>query len=773
MKQMLALRSTSILVRLLMIVVAALAPSLAFHAYAEIEARHVRQQLMEEEALRLLNLIVAQQQAVVDAAEQVLDVMAGAPSVQDNVPGECERLLVNLLKASSRYSNASVLDRDGHVVCAAVPVAHGVTVTDRAYFRRALETGRFAVGGYVVGRGSGQPTIQLGKPFLDQDGKVIGIVQVSLNLRWLAEAIDALPLPAGSIAAIADSDGVFLARRPGGMRDVGQTIQEQYRYLLEGDRARVYPSLISRDNGRRVIVAVSPPGATPSGLQATVALDEETSFAAVTQANRTGFLLIAAGAALGLVMTAALGGGLIRRPVARLLDVAERWRRGDLGARTGLDRDGGEFGRLAVAFEDMAATLHTRERTLRRLSGNLEARVQEEVTAREAAQQRAAQAERMQALGQLAGGIAHDINNVLQAAGGALRLIDRRSGDPAAVHRFAELGSQAIERGASVTRRLLTLGRHGDQRGGPVDLGDLLSGLREILTYTLGRGIHIQVAIPTGVPTIVADKGQLETVLINLATNARDAMPNGGTLRFEAAAEVVGGTGPRHPAALAPGNYVRLTVSDTGVGMDEATVARAREPFFTTKEAGAGTGLGLPIAFGFAEQSDGGLTIDSQPGVGTRVTLWLPQAVANPPPFVAEPSHSKTVEAAARILLVDDEDMVREVLARHLEDAGYRVMTAANGVDAVAWLAGGMRVDALVTDLSMPGMDGLALIRAVRESHPELPVVVLTGFAQDAVALAAGAGVGGAISLLRKPVTEVQLLDHISAILAGADLTGR
>ena len=410
------------------------------------------------------------------------------------------------------------------------------------------------------------------------------------------------------------------------------------------------------------------------------------------------------------------------------------------------------------------------EAELRRLTADLEARVHQEVAAREAAQARAAHAERMQALGQLAGGIAHDFNNVLQGVEGAASLIERRAGDEAGVRRLARLAIEAAERGASITRRLLVFGRRNDLRAEPVDVVALLGGLQEIFAHTLGSGITVQVNVAAGIPPLFADKGQLETVLVNLATNARDAMTGGGWLTLSAETEIVAADGPVYMAGLAPGRYVRLEVSDTGAGMDAATLARAEEPFYTTKQPGAGNGLGLPMAKGFAGQSGGALRIESGMDKGTTVTLWLPVVGSDKIRAAvqgdASTTKADTTAAADRVLLVDDEAVVREVLAEQLEDAGYRVLAAASGTEALALLAAGESVDALVTDLSMPGIGGLDVIRAAQERYPGLPAVLLTGYAGDGAALAVGGAVSGSFSLLRKPVSGVHLIDRVRALMA-------
>ncbi len=401
----------------------------------------------------------------------------------------------------------------------------------------------------------------------------------------------------------------------------------------------------------------------------------------------------------------------------------------------------------------------------RRINADLEQRVREEMAAREAAQRRAAHAERMHALGQIAGGIAHDFNNVLQAVSGGAALIERRPGDPERVLRNARMVLDAAKRGAAITSRLLAFSRRGDLRAENVDATALLTDMAEVLTHTLGGSVVCKVNAPIGLPPLFADRGQLETVLVNLATNARDAMPSGGTLSFAADVEMVS-TGLPHPAGLTPGRYIRIVVSDTGTGMDASILARVTEPFFTTKEAGKGTGLGLAMAKGFVEQSGGSLSIDSVVDQGTRIILWLP-SVTDVAGRQSDLDATLRREAAKpHVLLVDDDAIVRDVLSLSLEESGYRVHAAESGAAALALLEAGERVDIIVSDLTMPSMDGLMLIRSAQERRRGLPAVLLTGYAGDGAALAIGGAISWAFSLLRKPVSGAQLIDRISALLA-------
>jgi CheY-like chemotaxis protein len=327
---------------------------------------------------------------------------------------------------------------------------------------------------------------------------------------------------------------------------------------------------------------------------------------------------------------------------------------------------------------------------------------------------------------------------------------------------LARMILDASERGASITRRLLAFARRGELRAEPVEVADLLSGLQEVLSHTLGGAINVELCLGADLPPLFADKGQLETVLVNLATNARDAMPEGGTLTFTAETDPTASA----TANLQPGNYLRLTISDTGTGMEQPVLARAPEPFFSTKPVGQGTGLGLSMAKGFVEQSGGAMSIDSAPGQGTTIRMWLPTTTRTETRPAPLPPAPPRVEGGQHVLLVDDEVMVRETLTVSLEDAGYIVSCAAEGAEALEILASEVQVDVLVTDLSMPGMDGLALIEKARKHRPGLSAVLLTGYAGHGAQLAVSGFVSGAFTLVRKPVTAAHLIDQIEALLA-------
>jgi PAS domain S-box-containing protein len=383
-------------------------------------------------------------------------------------------------------------------------------------------------------------------------------------------------------------------------------------------------------------------------------------------------------------------------------------------------------------------------------------------------QEQLAQSEKLTALGQLAGGIAHDFNNIVQAVQGGAALIRRRSDDARAVGHLARLIEEAADRGASITRRLLSFARRDELKSEVLSPLSVLADITEVLQHTMGSGINVRLTtVGAEGLRIQADKGQLQTVLINLATNARDAMPGGGTLTLCLDENVIE-TVCLRAMSLPPGRYVRITVADTGEGMPPDVLARAAEPFFTTKPTGQGTGLGLSMARGFAEQSKGALHIESKPGTGTTITMWLPQATED----LAQRLRGEGLlglDRPIRLLLVDDEPLVREVLAEGLRERGFLPMQAKDGATALAIIEAGAEFDAMLTDYSMPHMDGVALISEVRRRRPGLPAILLTGNAgSDLEAKLTEDTVDRPnFRLMRKPIDADRLASQIVALIDG------
>jgi len=381
-----------------------------------------------------------------------------------------------------------------------------------------------------------------------------------------------------------------------------------------------------------------------------------------------------------------------------------------------------------------------------------------EIGQREHAEELLRQAQKMEAVGQLTGGLAHDFNNLLAGISGNLELLAARArqGRIGELDRFITAAQAAAARAASLTHRLLAFSRRQTLDPKPTALNRLVAGMEELIARTVGPGIALETAGGEGLWNTLVDPNQLENALLNLCINARDAMPDGGSLRIT--------TANRHLDAaeaalleLPPGAFVTLCVQDTGTGMTPEVMARAFDPFFTTKPVGAGTGLGLSMIYGFARQSGGQAHIESAPGQGTRICLFLPRhdgtvddaALAAVPP--APPA-----QAGETVLVVDDEASVRMLVAEVLQDLGYAAIEAVDGPSGLAVLRSDARIDLMISDVGLPGgMNGRQLADAGRSLRPDLRVLFITGYAESAVMSQPAPGVrpDPGMQVMTKPFT--------------------
>ncbi|QGN54739.1 response regulator [Novosphingobium sp. Gsoil 351] len=407
---------------------------------------------------------------------------------------------------------------------------------------------------------------------------------------------------------------------------------------------------------------------------------------------------------------------------------------------------------VAVIFQDVTNRRRA-EIALRDLNATLERRVEDAVAEREAATVQLREAQKLETLGQLTGGLAHDMNNLLSPIMSTLDMLERRyGGSDAGTARALDRAIRSAERAKTLVSRMLGFARRQTLETTAVDLARLMDGMHELIASSVGATIGIETRIAPSLPAVLADANQLELAILNLCINAKDAMPGGGRVTVEAA------LAPAPPPTLAPapGGYVLLQVSDTGWGMDEATLAKAIEPFFSTKEIGKGTGLGLSMVHGFANQSGGAFILNSRVGEGTRAELYLPVA-STPAAAVTVPHPPQTPAAAGRtVLLVDDEILVRMGTADMLEDLGHTVIEASNGADALELLAANPQIEAVVTDFTMPKMTGAQLAKLIRQEHGELPILLVTGYAAGDLDLA--------LPQLTKPFRQTDLAEALAGL---------
>jgi signal transduction histidine kinase/CheY-like chemotaxis protein len=379
-----------------------------------------------------------------------------------------------------------------------------------------------------------------------------------------------------------------------------------------------------------------------------------------------------------------------------------------------------------------------------------------EIDERRATEEALRQAQKLEAVGHLTGGIAHDFNNLMTVVIGNLLLASARVDKTSAEAPLLQGALQAAQRGAALIERLLAFARK--QRLDPrsLDLRGLVTGLEELLRRTLGPEIRLLISADPMLASAHVDANQVELAILNLTINARDAMPEGGTMCIAIESRHADG---QSPPELTSGDYIVLAISDDGTGMDEATLAQVFEPFFTTKEIGSGSGLGLSMVQGFASQSGGTVRIRSKPGEGTTVELWLPQADEPPSkPVVVDRSGLEIGRGVASVLLCDDDDGVRDLLSTILKSGGYTVREASGAEAALRILESKAEIDLLIVDYAMPGMNGIEVIRQARLRQPGLLSLLITGYA--------GVPTSAGVPVLRKPFTPDELARTVTDILA-------
>ncbi|WP_246337911.1 ATP-binding protein [Azospirillum oleiclasticum] len=573
---------------------------------------------------------------------------------------------------------------------------------DRAYFRPLVDgSSDLEISEAVNGRVSGQTVFALARAHTpgpgpgQQRGVAVASIRVDTFLSIYREAAPQL----NHSVALVKSDGTFIVRdsQLPPPADVRPAASHYFMRAIEGNDQGVFEGVSAVDGVRR-IVAFRKVAAYPLYVALAVGTD---AILAEWWTNMALYGALCLGAAVSLFLTAALA---LRRTAAERVALMN-W--------------------------------------------------QTEVERREQAEKALREAQKMEAVGQLSGGIAHDFNNLLQALSGCLIMIERRASQPS-IQPLLEAGRQAVDRGAKLTRQLMAFARREALRPEPVDVRDRLLTMSELLSGALRANIRLEVRLEPGLWPAEVDPTQLELAVLNLAINARDAMPDGGLLTIEAANTHLQ-PGSDHGGLR--GEFVRLTITDTGIGMSEDVAVRAFEPFFTTKEKARGTGLGLSQVYGFARQSGGVARIDSAPGKGTAVTLLLPRCTKPVLPPVRPVEHDAPA-TVRHVLLVEDDPIVAAVMAAAVVELGYQVSRASSAEEALAILSDGEPVDLLFTDVVMPGeMSGLDLARKVRRTRPDLPVLVTTGYSEE---IAQGSG----FHILPKPYDMRTLAEAVSAVLS-------
>lgn len=605
----------SLRVRLLILVLLAFVPAFGLLVYSALDQRRQSALEVQETALRLARLAASDQGRLIVETRQVLISLARLPQVHGRDASGCNALFASLRSEYPLYANLGAIDQDGRLFCSAIPVEGAVNLADRAYFRRALETGEFTIGDYQVGRVTKRATINVAQPAVDEDKRVQAVVFAALDLDWLNRFVSDARLPAGSTLTVVDGKGTILVRYPDSERWVGKALPEDsiVKTLLQDGAAGVAEA--TELDGVKRLIGFSQLAGTPAtgAVHLTIGVPSATAFAAVNRRLVRNLVVLGVLAVLALVASRFAADAFVIRRVDQLVAATRRLAGGDLSARVEARPGGGELGELARAFDEMAAALE-RDRDER------------ERNQREMERQRDAlyRAERMADLGRLAAGVGHELKNplaVIAARVELLRLMVEQGGvapEPVARH-VGSLG-EASERMKRIMEGLSTYAKPPRPEPQRLDVGELLGSTGELVAYTARKhDVQVTVDVPEKVPAVVGDRSQLMQVLLNLATNAIEAMAEtGGRVTLRARAET---------------ERVTIEVSDTGPGIEAERLERIWEPFYTSKPDG--TGLGLSIVRALVEDQPGAaIIVTSTCGAGTTFTVTMPAATEEPEPHV-------------------------------------------------------------------------------------------------------------------------------------------
>ena len=711
---------------------AALLPGFALLFWIRGEARMADRDRVNSEATQLAQLVAETQTSRTSGVEQLLATISTMQVVRDADPTACSARLAAVRRLSSAgYLNFGMADLTGRVLCTAVG-SPGVSIADNPAFKEASLTGALAMSPTARGRMTGRPVFVYNRKIRFETGTE-RMFFVGFSLDTMATSLARVPLPPNASLGLIERGGLVITANPRGAEASIQRAATMFGKSGVGSDSTI---TLTDDRGITRTFAKVLVGA-PDNLIAIAALPVDSR-----NADASTMTAMAIFGASSLAMIAAalfLAGITTRRPLRALVHAAERVRDGDFSVRAGLTSVSPDLRALSDGFDAMTSQLQQREQSTR-------------------------QTQRLEAFGQLAGGVAHDFNNLLTVIIGYSEEL-RTQVTPAGRIDLEEVLS-AGKRAKDLTQQLLAFGRQQVLKTEPVQINRVVTDLARMLQRVIGEQISLDLALQPALPIIRGDRTQLEQVITNLVVNARDAMPHGGSVTIatdtlRVAADEASGTGD-----VPPGHYARLSVTDTGVGMNAETVSHLFEPFFTTKEMGHGTGLGLATVYGIVRQSGGYLTVNSVPGQGTRFDICFPASHGKADDTGPVAASAPTKAAATTILVVEDEPMVRRLTVSVLRRAGYTVLEAANARDAeaVAYTPGAS-INLLLTDVILgSGPTGVSLGRTLKAALPALIVLHMSGYSTELSSAATTSAERAAF--LAKPFTTAQLLDAVHNALA-------
>ena len=672
----------------------------------------------EKETALYLSGLAEIQRRITNSTQTLLHTIASIPDITDMDESRSQVVLASLLETNPIYTNAILVDINGGVVAAGKShdAAKKLNFKDRKQFKDAILSKGFASGEVVVGKTTLKPIFPFGMAVLNKQGEPIGVLLIGISLSYYGELFERGNYPLDSFFGVCDHKGLRLFRYPDNdFSTVGQPIQKKvFSTAVEQGRNGLLSAITS--DGKRRFVAYEPLRLEGDNTAPYMYMFMGVEVSQLQeQGSSVLYRLLIAGLlslALALGIAWLIGGRSVVRLIERLSLMTQRFSQGEMPVASHIDYSDGEIGELARSFDNMVQLIHQREQEKDSLMSQL------------------AQAQKMDAIGQLAGGISHDFNNMLGGILGAGEMLGQYLPDDPRAKKFHHIIMLSATRAADLTGKLLAFSHSSKKASTSVAVHNVINETITILENTTDRRIQIETNLNANPDLIVGDPSQLQSIFLNLGINAVHAMPDGGTLSISTGLIDIDEDFCRTSQfELLPGRFLEIIIKDTGCGIPEEALAKIFEPFYTTREKGKGTGLGLSTVYGMIKQHAGAILVKSELNVGTRFQLLLPLSEELAAPATLD---QELISGEGTILIVDDEEPMRITAKSILEQLGYSVILAENGGDAVALFQNGQTtIDLVILDMIMPVMNGRDCFFTLKQLDPQVRVILSSGFSRE------------------------------------------
>jgi signal transduction histidine kinase/CheY-like chemotaxis protein len=725
MKIFLSRHSLGIPARLTMLAVVTALPLVAVGSFAVLRTVDDQRAQIQNDVRQMVESFLADVDREISAIWAELQVLATSPSLQSGNLLEFDQQM----RAALKIRGTSIVLHDTHaqqLLSTNRPFGEPLPrATNSEMHDRVVATGKPQISDLIMGAVLKRPILTVGVPVF-RDGEVVYVLAMGLGPETLSALMQDQKLSSDWTAAILDRKGIIVGRN----RDLDRFLGRPVAPMLRQKLTEAIESWIPNVTSDGIPVYSTFRRSTVTGWTAAIGLPREFVDAPLRRAQWIAFGGGAAVLALSLTLAWWVGWG-IRRPVRALTTAASALGSGKplgplIGGVRELDQVGKALRNAATALEHSREQLESTVADRTQELGTANERLRAEIVAREQAQAALLQAQKMEAMGQLTGGVAHDFNNLLTAVSGSLALLEPHISGERGV-RLLRAAQRGASRGAKLTESLLAFARKQRLDPVPADLNSVVVEISEMLRRSIGASVEFKHVLASNLWPVLVDVTQIETALLNIALNARDAMPGGGALVIETANIRAGDK--ELPAEVVGHDCVLVSLRDTGTGMSPEVIERAFEPFFTTKEIGKGTGLGLSMVFGVVRQSGGAVRIRSRLREGTTVQIYLPRTIEAKAPG-PRPAIKPQAAEKAYILVVDDDPDVRWIIAEDLREIGYLVTEADGGRAALTILERGNPCDLMIADLVMNGLTGVDTVRLARRTRPDLKVLFCSGYAE-------------------------------------------